>query len=152
MDSNTQQEAQNTTLMPHVGGKPVCDVFEEMILAGKVRFASLDTAQEEPFVHDLVNLMKGLGLNCQMGDYRVGRSVVLRTDDPYIQYIDVYPETGIYLMSTKRHQESICEGDAMIYLMTEKRGMDKDAAADLYHSVSSGELDGMNIFTGTVNA
>lgn len=151
MDAQTLQEAQETNLMPTVDGKPVCNLFEEMIAAGKVTFSlQHDITQEENLTQQLVALMEGWGVRCEVASQKLGRSVLLKTDDPYIQYIDVYPEKEVYLMCGPKHQESIPEGDAMVYLMVEKRGLSKEEAEAWYNSVSHGDLDGMNVYVGTM--
>lgn len=146
MDKETLQEAQNLSLMPYADGHPVCNLFEDMVMQGQMTFSDRDTSGEESFTRDMITLMRHWGLTCEIGSQKVGRSVLLRTDNSYIQYIDIYPETGIYLMCGKDHQESIPEQEGLMYLMIQKRGMSQIDAEALYASLLSGELDGLNVF------
>jgi len=114
------------------------DQFEKLIEEGKItwREATLDDLSD--WGKKLVSsYFEKYRIKWWLGGTNIEGSVVLKIDDPYIQYFDVLEETQQFLFCIDNHHNSIPPIEASIYLINKYHDVPEDIAREMANQVDS---------------
>ncbi len=103
-----------------------CEVFEKNLK--KIKFKPItksDADAFDDFTKFLLNsYFRGTNINLKLGSHCVRsknglHSIIFKTDDDYIKYLDVFPSLEQFMfISDEHHHESIHPDQALVYLLS----------------------------------
>lgn len=95
--------------------------FGKLIADGKINFLDADISELPEYGQELVaGFLADAGIKWKLGDVRVGNAICLKLSDDYLQYLDIYLDSGEFLWSTDDHRHFVHSDAASIYLISKK--------------------------------
>ena len=96
----------------------IANHFEDLVVSRRMRFKVVPAGQLDQFTQLVIEaFLTEQGLEWQLGNKMIAQAVCLKIKDPYLQYLDVYPEQQRYQWCTDEHQKGVMPHDAMKYLI-----------------------------------
>ena len=98
--------------------------FTQLIAANKINFRPATAEDLDPWGKAVVLMfLMQHRMNFQIGDVKVGNDYCLKVDDPYLQYLDIYPDSMEFEWFTGGHQVDLTPHEVSLYLIKKEFGM-----------------------------
>jgi len=105
----------------------ISNTFEELIEKGKIKFKKvklIDLPNEwaKTVVHSLLEQSK---LKWALGNKQIDGSICIKVEDEYLQYIDIYYPSQMFMWCTKEHHEGVHPDIALSYMLNKRSNISK---------------------------
>jgi hypothetical protein len=96
----------------------IANRFEDLITAGKIQFIPAHPQTLDVFSQYVIEaFLTEQKLKWRLGSVKIEKAVCLKIDDPFLQYLDIYPEQQRYQWCTDNHRKGVMPDKAMTYLI-----------------------------------
>jgi hypothetical protein len=96
----------------------IANNFEDLIVSDRIRFRPVIPGELDEFTYYVVSAFLVTNkLNFLIGDKKIERATCFKIEDPYLQFLDVYPEQMKFMWCTNMHREGVMPDDALKYLI-----------------------------------
>ena len=95
----------------------VAEQFEELVEQNKIVFKPAKKADLQCSVADeVVKALEEARLVWELGDIKIGKNFIIKTNSGYIHYVDIFPETGQFAFCGEGHHEGIRPSEGFLWL------------------------------------
>ena len=93
------------------------DEFEKIVNSDTIEWHQVDPRDLDEFGYEVCSMLP-YGTSIEIGSIKVGNSYILRTDDDYLKYVDIYVNDRKFMFCEEGHHSSIKPKDVSVYSLT----------------------------------
>lgn len=110
----------------------ISDIFEKMIDSNEMSWEKPNLNFIEPFGRMLLKVfVEQAKINWQIAKQKIGSAYVIKLDDEFLQYLDVFPDSQEYMWCIDNHHDSVHPDVASEYLIRKSfPGIETDLVID----------------------
>jgi hypothetical protein len=110
----------------------IANKFEDLVVSEQIQWLPPDVSSLDVFSRLVIEtFLDTHKLAWRLGNKKIGQAIVLKVEDNYLQYLDVFPEQMKFMWCTNMHRTGVHPDAAMKYLIErEFPGMKIDVLSD----------------------